>query len=693
MNEDLAIARELIGYGVPIFVAKPAANGGTGNTGYFLPRGWEKTQPDNAILNRWRPGDALCMVMGYGFDLVDCDPRNGSDPSREVWNTDGTMPRVYAVATTPSGGTHELIRSLGLHSRDNVAPGIDIKAGHDGKGYGFAFIAPTVKKSKSTGEMAPYVWITRPSRPDPTDDTGAKLRDLINGRRNRSTANVGVGSIPLGQRHAVLLTYTNQLRQEMEYEEALPLAHARAAECEGSWDPAETERLLRGAYAQPAAPRFYDRSDVGNARRARDTFEGALRYSPALGWLWWNGNHWERKSKEGVLGLVISHTDDMLRAAEDEDSRKWEIRSRMMENVSKCTTALASLPGVLVEVDQLDANPDLLTVGNGTVDLTTGTLRETRKSDYITQALKVSYDPKARCPQWAQFLESCQPDREEVIGYLQRLIGYGITGRIREQCFVILEGNGANGKSTFTDALYRVFGGVSRAASVETFMQNGNRQGASASPDVAVLRAARMVFTSEADHGSKMAEGRIKLLTGGDPVTARHLNKDLFEFVPQMLLFISSNALPEIRGRDKGIWRRVKRVEWLEDFTDRKDMQLADRLAEEDGGILAWAVEGARQWYAEGLQEPDLVRDAVQIYKADQDILDGFLPGKVRVDQDGFMSRANAYMRFCTWCETDGAMRAWSSKQFFAALRQRGVSEHKKEGVRGFRLSDWIDSD
>lgn len=686
MNEDLDIARELISWGLPVFVAKPAPNGGTGNTGFYLPRGWETTQPDNAILNRWRPGDALCLVMGWGFDLVDCDPRNGSDPSRAAWNEDGIMPRVYAAATTPSGGTHELIASLGIHSRDNVALGIDVKAGKDGKGHGFAFIAPTVKRSKVTGDLVAYQWVTKPTRPDPNDRTGARLIALVNGRRNRAELGNGTGTIPLGQRHEIMLAYTLQLRQEHEYEDALPIAHARAADCEGTWDPAETVRLLKGAYDQPAAPKFYDRSDVGNARRARDSFGGNLRYSPALGWLWWNGGHWDKKSKEAVVGLVINHTDDMLKASEDDDNRKWEIRSRMMENVGKCVSALASLPGVLIEVDQLDTNPDLLTVGNGTIELRTGTLREARKADYITMAVQVPYDPGARCPKWSAFLESCQPGREEIIGYLQRLVGYGITGRIKEQCFVILEGNGANGKSTFTDALYRVFGGISKAASVETFMQNGNRQGAAASPDVAVLRAARMVFTSEADHGSKMAEGRIKLLTGGDPVTARHLNKDLFEFVPQMLLFISSNALPEIRGRDKGIWRRVKRVEWLEDFTDRKDMDLPDTLAAEDQGILAWAVEGARQWYDAGLQEPDTVTEAVFEYRADQDILDGFLPGRVNVDPDGFMARATVYNMFKEWCDQEGAMRPWSSKQFFLALRQRGIEEHKKVGTRGFKL-------
>lgn len=662
-----------------MFLARPAQNGGTGNTGFHLPNGWEKTVPDVTVLDRYRPGDAVCLVMGNGFDLVDCDPRNGSDPSWEKMVSDGVMPRVYAVASTPSGGSHHLIASLGISSKDNVLPGIDVKAGTGGKGHGFAFIAPTVKRSKTTGEMAAYEWVTKPRPPDPDDLSGAELRRMISSKRASVVGN-STGKIPLGERHAVMLSYTNTLRQDYTYEDALPLAHVRAQDCAGAWDPAETVRLLQGAYEKPALPKFYDRSDVGNARRARDTFGGNLRFSPAVGWLWWNGSYWEKRSKEGVLGLVISHTDDMLRKAEDPEDRKWEIRSRMMENVNKCLAALASLPGVLVEVDQLDANPDILTVANGTIELRTGTLREPRKSDYVTQALKTAYLPDAPCPAWSRFLESCHPGREEIIPYLQRLVGYGITGQIIEQCFVILEGNGANGKSTFTDALYRVLGGISKAASVETFMQNGNRQGAAASPDVAVLRAARLVFTSEADHGSKMAEGRIKLLTGGDPVTARHLNKDLFEFVPQMLLFISSNALPEIRGRDKGIWRRVKRVEWQEDFTERKDMDLPSKLAEEDEGILAWAVDGARQWYANRLMEPALVTNSVSAYRADQDVLDGFMPGWVEINSESKLKRAAVYEMYKAWCEQEGAVKPWQSKALFAALQQRGVE--------GFRLND-----
>lgn len=179
----LDAARVLAASGVPIFVARrdPKAT-----TGFRLPKGWQHTQADPAVVDRWRPGMALCAVMGQGVDAVDVDPRNGGDESFAALREDGQLPRVYATADTPSGGRHYLVASLGAASRDGVLPGVDVKAGdEDGHGRGFVFVAPTVKASKTTGEPAPYRW-TEPPGVDLEmvclvggDDSGAALRALV----------------------------------------------------------------------------------------------------------------------------------------------------------------------------------------------------------------------------------------------------------------------------------------------------------------------------------------------------------------------------------------------------------------------------------------------------------------------------------------------------------------------------------
>lgn len=173
--EALTIARQLAAAGVPIFVAKPKPGGG-----YRLPDGWPDTPADPSTVDAWRPGDALCAVMGHAVDGVDVDAQHGGETARAQWIAAGQWPRAYGTARTPSGGTHELVAPLGVRSRDNALPGVDVKAGDAGEGHGFLFIAPTVRTSKTTGEAAPYRWEARPDLEllhewADTDDTGAAL--------------------------------------------------------------------------------------------------------------------------------------------------------------------------------------------------------------------------------------------------------------------------------------------------------------------------------------------------------------------------------------------------------------------------------------------------------------------------------------------------------------------------------------
>jgi hypothetical protein len=184
IDEDLNVARSLASAGIPVFVAYPDPD----KPGDYKPRGeWQKTSPNPAYVNAWKPGLALCAVMGQGIDLVDIDPRNGGD----VAALNGIMPEVLAVAATPSGGEHNFVASMGVRSRDDVLPGIDVKAGDtDGQGRGFAFIAPTIRISKTTGERAPYRWVKPPDLAKLTveDRSGEKLAALIGKRRAGGTS-------------------------------------------------------------------------------------------------------------------------------------------------------------------------------------------------------------------------------------------------------------------------------------------------------------------------------------------------------------------------------------------------------------------------------------------------------------------------------------------------------------------------
>lgn len=207
-EDALRAARDLIAFGVPVFAAPPALDahgewdpaGGTGKTGYVFPPAWQKTVPTENWLDptapgwadrAWRPGWALGAVMGHGFDLLDVDPRNGGLETRQELVEAGAWPTCYGLAVTPSGGWHEFISSLGVASRDDLRPGLDVKAGMpDGQGRGFAFIAPTVKRSKENGEIRPYRWLKPPARPA-NDETGASIRELLSVARAASKPREG----------------------------------------------------------------------------------------------------------------------------------------------------------------------------------------------------------------------------------------------------------------------------------------------------------------------------------------------------------------------------------------------------------------------------------------------------------------------------------------------------------------------
>lgn len=283
---DLDTARELARAGVPIFVARKAtapdgitwmSDGGTGGCGYWLPKGWDGTPANPATVDAWREGDALCAVMGGALDLLDIDPRNGGDDSKAGLEGAGLWPTVYATAATPSGGTHDFVAPLGVGSRDGVRPGLDVKGGRpDGQGRGFAFIAPTVKLSKTTGQPGAYRWLLEPmvDELDGRDDSGVALADVVAGALSSSATAAGSaagsgnlfdqsggaehrGRIADGERHRALVAYAGYLRRRgVGLDLAEQLMHARWLDCAQppearspvTWD--EALGKLRDAYAR-----------------------------------------------------------------------------------------------------------------------------------------------------------------------------------------------------------------------------------------------------------------------------------------------------------------------------------------------------------------------------------------------------------------------------------------------------------
>ena len=277
---------------------------------------------------------------------------------------------------------------------------------------------------------------------------------------------------------------------------------------------------------------------------------------------------------------------------------------------------------IIATTDDLDSNLYLLNVENGTLDLRTGTLKAHDPQDLITKLAPVSYDPLATSDLWEQFLMDVMQGNKNLVGYLQQVSGYALTGDTKEHAFFVAHGTGRNGKSTFFDALKDVAGDYMKNTPVSTIMK---KNGSNLSNDLAALKGARIVTAFENDGKSQLDLGTVKQLTGGDMVTARFLNKEFFEFRPQLKLFLATNNKPVIEENTPAAWERVKMIPFARTFTREEiDKDLPQKLKGVASAILAWAVQGCLEWQQNGIQEPDEVKEATNEYREEQDVLGEF---------------------------------------------------------------------
>ncbi|MEV8015661.1 phage/plasmid primase, P4 family [Streptomyces sp. NPDC086554] len=425
----------------------------------------------------------------------------------------------------------------------------------------------------------------------------------------------------------------------------------------------------------------YGESDAMNAHALVAWTDGRIKYASGLGYFVWDGSTWV-KSATRVRQEIHAMGAALVLAGCLPEARGFTMTSR----IDALMTELRSVPSVHVEAEEFDAKPHLLSFRNGVVDLRTGQLRAHDKRDMLTVTLPLEFDAHAPAPRWEQFMSEIFPSAPDLVTYLQRLVGYGITGSTSEQCFAVFWGKGANGKSVFTDTLTEVFGGITKTTPFATFEDKGN--GGGIPNDIAALRGSRLVMASEGESGKPMSEAVLKRITGKDKVTARFLRQEFFTFAPTFLIMLATNHKPKFRGQDEGLWRRVKLIPFVRYFApEERDYNLDRKLLAERAGIVAWAVRGAVEWYANGLKDPDSITTATREYRATSDALAGFFPGIVATASDDVMlPGADAYNAYRDWCEAEGlkSTEVWSRKAFYGAMEERGIG--KKKTNKGIAL-------
>lgn len=442
------------------------------------------------------------------------------------------------------------------------------------------------------------------------------------------------------------------------------------------------------------APRAeFQLTDVGNAQRLV-AFHGAdMHWVPRWKtWIIWDGKRWKRDESGEVERRAKSVVRGMLHeAAELENKEKrtalasHAVKSEQASRIEAMIRMARSEPGVAIDYAALDQRRRLLPVANGTLDLWSGQLGPFERAHLMTKFVDIEYAPTADCPTWRTALQVIFGGDQALIDYMQRAIGYSLTGDTSEQCLHLCHGTGSNGKSTLLDVLGLLAGDFGAQADFQTFLE---RRGEGPRNDVARLAGARLVRSSEVGDNKRLNEGLIKSLTGGDIITARYLYSEDFEFAPQFKLWLAANHKPTIRGTDFAIWRRVRLIPFDVTITaEQADRDLPAKLRAELPGILAWAVEGCQMWIAEGLRPPERILAATADYKAESDTIAAFIADNCEVGSTYSVASGALYTAYRRWAEENGE-HPMNNTRFGRDLTDRGygmtrtISGKVRHGLR-----------
>jgi putative DNA primase/helicase len=431
----------------------------------------------------------------------------------------------------------------------------------------------------------------------------------------------------------------------------------------------------------------FNLTDLGNGQRLVARHGNDLRYCYPWGkWLIYDGQRWakdesgevDRRAKETVRNIYAEAAtikDKDSRAAMADHAKRSESDSKRQAMINSAR----SEPGIPLLPDALDRDPWLLNVLNGTLDLRTAELRAHRQEELISKLAPVKFDREAECATWWKFLKRIFNRDSDVILFIQKAVGYALTGITRDQCLFFLYGLGANGKSTFLEVIQTMLGDYATQTTSETFMLK--RHGSPISNDVADLRGARFVSAVEIESGRRMAEVLIKQMTGGDKIKARFLYSEHFEFKPEFKIFLAANHKPVIQGTDIAIWRRIRLIPFTVQIPEtEQDRELPDKLKAELPGILNWAIEGCINWQDHGLAPPQAVQDATQNYRQEMDTLADFMAECCILAPEASALAAELYKAYTAWAEESGEKKPLSQKSFGTALGERGFERGRGIG-------------
>ena len=432
--------------------------------------------------------------------------------------------------------------------------------------------------------------------------------------------------------------------------------------------------------------RSYD--DTGNADRFIDRYGHLYKHSYITNKFYiYDGQKWKVDDRGAIRKLIdemiesiknekVLHSEDVTEEEAREAFQKYYKKTRGTQSKKNIMNEL--MHRKTVTPDDFDKDDMLLNVANGYIDLTSRELYKHNINRMFSQIANTDYSEKMQPAVWLDFLNDIFAGDKAVIQYIQKALGYSLTGSTREQIMFILFGKGRNGKSIFVEAISEILGDYSNNMQAKSLMVKKNDN---VNTDIARLSKARFVTSSEPNEGFRFDEGLIKQLTGGDKVTARFLYAEEFEYTPKFKIWVSTNHKPIIRGTDDGIWRRLVLIPFDVQIPEEKvDKDLKYKLLREAPAILNWMAEGAYMWMQEGLAMPEKLKEAVQKYRNEMDTLGQFIEDCCKVDKNSSEKVSNLHQAYKTWSNDNlTSTKVLGMKSFSQKMEERFVKESRRD--------------
>jgi putative DNA primase/helicase len=481
----------------------------------------------------------------------------------------------------------------------------------------------------------------------------------------------------------------------------------------------EKQNAVPGLSQKDVIDCVYSNED-GDARIFQNLYKDRYIYDHGAAlWNTWGGHYWQEdetdeafKAVDGVIG-VYDHAAAIEKAKSKDESLKEEVREKHEKNYGELKKRIFTLKsghrkrnvlwcagiGAGLTGREWDKDPWKLACKNGVLDLKEGELLPGKQSDYIKTATEIEYSDDAKCPKWEQFLKEIFDHDDDLINYVKRLFGYGITGLKQEHVLPVLWGAGRNGKGTFLETIKEVLGKLAHKTKAESLMDNGKlKASGTADADTIAFMGKRIIWASETNEGGRMNVGRIKELVGGDTLNARApYARRSVEFDPSHLLCLITNAKPYAPASDFALWERVALIPFTLSFVEdpkaeherKVNKRLPDELKKELPGILTWLVMGCIEWHIIGLSPPEIVRSATTRYQKENDLIGDFISECCEVDPNAEAPAAKLYGSYKVWAESMG-YKPISGVRFGkeVATRFEKITRRKRAFYTGVSLSE-----